>query len=74
MVYYSEYHILLLVYYGEYHNLLWFTTVNTTFYYGLLQWIPHFAMVYYGDYHNLLLFSILDKLLCSQLILTTICP
>jgi len=30
-------------YYSKYYVLLWFTTVNTTFYYGLLG--------YYGEYH-----------------------
>ena len=39
-------------YYGLPYYILWFTTLNTTFYYRLLQWIPHFTMVYYAEYHN----------------------
>ena len=39
-----------MVYYSKYYVLLWFTTVNTTFYYGLPWWISQFTMVYYSKF------------------------
>ena len=49
-----------MVYHSIYYGLLQ-STVNTTFYNGLLQWIPHISMVYYGKIlHFTMVYSIIS--------------
>ena len=51
-----------MVYYNKYYVLLWFTTVNTTYYYGLLWFIAQFTMVYYSKYYILLWFTTVNTI------------